>query len=81
GGGTVDVSVIFKMNGKLEIVGEVSDYVEATDLTMTMKASASSANEGSNVTLTMNGAIETSAGSYTYSNETIAVVAGELPKA
>jgi hypothetical protein len=79
-GSNASASLIFKMNGKLNIEGDISDYVEATNLTLTMNATASSTHSGS-VTLTLNGAIKTSTESYTYSNELLSVIAGELPKA
>lgn len=71
-------SFIFGMKGKLEIDGEINDYIDA-DLKMKMDFAATSASVGS-VKLVLDGTIDTASGKYVYGNETIAIVAGELPK-
>ena len=77
-GGTANVSMTYKMKGRLDISGDISDFVSA-DVTMTMSATASSAHTGS-VDITLNGSIATSSESYVYNNERIHITAGELPK-
>lgn len=75
----VNAALTVAMKGKLNIDGEVSDFIDA-DVKMTMNVNATSANAGS-VSLVVDGTIKTSEGSYTYAKETISVTAGELPKA
>jgi hypothetical protein len=72
-------AVVFGMKGKLTIEGEVSDFID-TDVRMTMSVTATSASSG-NVSMTLDGSIKTSEGNYVYANESISIVAGELPKA
>jgi len=75
---TASAAFTYKMKGRLDISGEISDFVNA-DVTMTMSATASSAHTGS-VDITINGSIATSSESYVYNNERINITAGELPK-
>jgi hypothetical protein len=77
-GNMSNASITYKMKGRLEISGEVSDFVNA-DITMTMSATASSAHTGS-VALTLNGSIATSTETHVYNNERINITAGELPR-
>jgi hypothetical protein len=77
-GGVANVSMTYKLKGRLDISGEVSDFVNA-DVTMTMNATASSAHSGS-VDITINGSIATSSDRYVYNNEHINITAGELPR-
>ncbi|MFL5354408.1 hypothetical protein [Archangium sp.] len=72
-------SFIIGMKGKLTIDGDISDSLDA-NVKMTMDFAATSAHSG-NVKLVLDGTITTSDGSYVYNNETIAIAAGELPKA
>lgn len=72
-------SFIIAMKGKLTIEGEISDFIDA-NVKMTMDFAATSTHSGS-VKLVVDGTIKTSEGSYVYANETIAITAGELPKA
>jgi len=65
--------------GHLSIDGEISDSIDV-DLKIIMDVSATAAHSGS-VKLVFDGTIRTSDGTYTYANETISIVAGELPKA
>jgi hypothetical protein len=78
-GGTT-AEIVYKLNGKLTLEGEVSDFVEAKNLTMTMSLSANSANDGASVGMTLNGSIATSTESYVYTNESITITTGELPR-
>ena len=73
------VSFIIAMKGKLTIEGEIADYIDA-DVKMTMDFAATSAHSGS-VSLKVDGTIKTSEGNYVYANKTVAIIAGELPKA
>ena len=72
-------SFIIAMKGKLTIEGEIADYIDA-DVKMTMDFAATSAHSGS-VSLKVDGTIKTSEGNYVYANKTVAITAGELPKA
>ncbi|HEX5745033.1 MAG TPA: hypothetical protein VFZ09_02255 [Archangium sp.] len=73
------LSVITTMKGRLTIEGEISDYIEA-DVALTMALTATSAHSG-NVTMVLDGSIKTSEGSHVYTQDTLSIVAGELPKA
>ncbi|WP_257460678.1 hypothetical protein [Archangium lipolyticum] len=79
GGGNASLSFVTVLKGRLTIEGEVSDFIDA-DVTLSMDISASSMRSGS-VKLVTNGSIKTSDGSFTYNNETLTIVAGELPQA
>lgn len=70
---------IISMKGKLTIDGEISDFIDV-DAKMSMDFAATSMHTGS-VKLVVDGSIETSEGKFTYSHETVAITAGELPKA
>jgi hypothetical protein len=70
---------ITTMKGRLTIEGEISDYIEA-DVALTMALTATSAHSG-NVTLVIDGSIKTSEGSHVYTQDTLSIIAGELPKA
>ncbi|QRK04135.1 hypothetical protein JQX13_28105 [Archangium violaceum] len=67
------------MKGKLTIDGEISDFIDV-DAKLNMDFAATSLHTGS-VKLVVDGTIETSDGKFTYSHETVAITAGELPKA
>lgn len=67
------------MKGKLTIDGEISDFIDV-DAKLNMDFAATSIHSGS-VKLVVDGTIETSDGKFTYSHETVAFTAGELPKA
>jgi hypothetical protein len=71
-GTSLDLSM--RLKGKIEISGDVDDFVDA-DVTETVAFSATSATSGS-VTLKLNGSIKTSDGSYTYANESLTITAG-----
>jgi hypothetical protein len=77
-GNMANATIAYTMKGRLDISGEVSDFVSA-DVTMTTSVSASSAHTGS-VEITLNGSIATSSESYVYNNEHINITAGELPR-
>lgn len=72
-------SFVIAMKGKLTIEGEIADYIDA-DVKMTMDFAATSTHSGS-VSLKLNGTIKTSESNYVYTDKTLAIVAGELPKA
>lgn len=66
------------LKGKLELSGDIDDYIDA-DVTETVSAAATSATSGS-VTVKLNGTIKTSENSYTYANESISItVDGSIP--
>lgn len=65
--------------GELSIDGDVSDSLDI-NLKMTMEVSSTSAHAGS-VKLVLDGYVETSSERYVYVNESLSIVAGELPKA
>ncbi|HYO73151.1 MAG TPA: hypothetical protein VEU33_44515, partial [Archangium sp.] len=73
------LTFITTMKGRLTIEGEVSDYIDA-DVALTMSLSATSAHSGK-VQMVVDGAIKTSEGSHVYTQETLSIFAGELPKA
>lgn len=76
--GTTTAKVELKLKGKIEISGEIDDFIDA-DVTETIDVTATGANSGS-VTVKLNGTIKTSEESYTYTNESITItVGGELP--
>ena len=76
--GATTAKVDLKLKGKIEISGEINDYLDA-DVTETIDVAATGANSGS-VTVKLNGTIKTSTESYTYTNESITItVGGELP--
>jgi hypothetical protein len=72
-------SFITSMKGRLTIEGEVSDYIDA-DVDLTMELNATSAHSGK-VTVLVDGIIKTSGGSHVYTQDTLSIFAGELPKA
>lgn len=65
------------MTGRVDFSGEVSDFIDV-NITETLDASKLAASEGASVNLVLNGTIRTSAETYTYTNETINIVAGDL---
>jgi hypothetical protein len=78
--GTTSASIAMRLKGKIEISGEIEDYIDA-DVTETIDVLATGANSGS-VTVKINGTIKTSQESYSYVNESISItVGGELPAA
>jgi hypothetical protein len=70
---------IIAMKGKLTIDGEISDSLDA-NVTMKMEFAATSTHSG-RVSLVLDGTIKTSEGSYVYTNKTVDITAGELPRA
>ncbi|WNG60225.1 hypothetical protein F0U59_40065 [Archangium gephyra] len=70
---------VIAMKGKLTIEGEVSDFIDA-NVKLKMEFLATSTHTGS-VSLVVDGTIKTSEGNYVYANKTVAITAGELPKA
>ncbi|AKJ06393.1 hypothetical protein ATI61_105620 [Archangium gephyra] len=70
---------ITTMKGRLTIEGEISDFIEA-DVAMSVELNATSAHSG-NVMLVIDGTIKTSEGSHVYTQDTLSILAGELPKA
>ena len=70
---------VIAMKGKLTLEGEISDFIDA-DVKLKMDFVATSAHSGS-VSLVVDGTIKTSEGNYVYANKTVAITAGELPKA
>ncbi|MDY7228660.1 hypothetical protein [Hyalangium rubrum] len=78
--GFTSAKVELKMKGKIEISGEIDDFLDA-DVTQTIDVSATNATSGS-VTIKLDGKISTGSGSYAYANESITITAGaELPVA
>ncbi len=76
--GTTSASISMRLKGKIEISGEIDDFIDA-DVTETIDVTATGANSGT-VTVKINGTIKTSEGSYSYLNEAISIsVGGELP--
>jgi hypothetical protein len=72
------VEFAMHMKGKIEISGDIEDYIDA-DITQTISASAATATSG-NVTFKLDGTIKTSENSYTYVNEMITItVEGSIP--
>jgi hypothetical protein len=61
----------FRMQGRIEIGGDYSDFIDA-DITQTVSATASA--DGSESSVVVNGTIETSTETYTYDNETYSFV-------
>jgi hypothetical protein len=74
GSGT-SAELALKLKGKIEISGEIDDYLDA-DVTETISIAATSATSGT-VTIKLNGTIKTSENSYTYVNETLTISAGD----
>jgi hypothetical protein len=71
-------SMVLTMKGKINISGEISDFLDA-DITETVDFSALSSQSGS-VTVKLDGRIATSTETHTYANETISFTAdGDLP--
>jgi hypothetical protein len=78
--GTTSASIAMRLKGKIEISGEIDDFIDA-DVTETIDVASTGANSGS-VTVKINGSIKTSEGSHTYVNESLSItVGGELPAA
>ncbi len=73
------VNLIYKLDGKLTVEGEINDFVDADNLTMTLSATANSATEGASVNMTLNGTIQTSSETHVYTNDAIDFTVGELP--
>jgi hypothetical protein len=71
--------VAFHYKGKVDISGDISDFVDA-DVTMAVRATEQSATRGE-LTIITNGTIRTSTATHTYDNETLRISAGgELRK-
>lgn len=68
------LDLAMRMKGKIEISGDVEDFIDA-DVTETISLAATSATSGT-VTVKLNGSIKTSEGSYTYANEALTLTAG-----
>lgn len=68
------LDLAMRMKGKIEISGDVDDFIDA-DVTETISLAATSATSGT-VTVKLNGSIKTSEGSYTYANEALTITAG-----
>jgi hypothetical protein len=79
--GTTSASIAMRLKGKIEISGEIDDFVDA-DVTETIDVSATGATTGS-VTVKMSGSIKTSSESFTYDGNTplTITVGGGLPAA
>jgi hypothetical protein len=73
--GTVELT----LKGRVDFSGKISDFVDA-DVKQTIDFNALEATSGS-VSLTLDGKITTSSGTYTYANETLTVTAGQLAAA
>lgn len=79
-GSAVSGGVALTMKGKINISGDISDFVDA-NITETVDFSSLS-NQTGTVNVVLDGTIATSTESYAYSKETINFTAGtELPKA
>ena len=71
-------SMVLTMKGKMDISGEISDFLDA-DITQTVDFNALS-NQSGAVVVTLNGKISTSTETHVYNNETISFTAdGQLP--
>ncbi|MGA9525927.1 MAG: hypothetical protein WBV82_30990 [Myxococcaceae bacterium] len=68
-GDGLNAALQLRMQGRIDLSGDYSDYVDA-DITQTVTATANS--EGTTATVVINGSIETSSESFTYTNETYA---------
>lgn len=78
--GTNSASVAMRFKGKIEISGEIDDFIDV-DVTETISVDALGASSGS-VSVKIDGSIKTSEGNYTYANESLTItVGGELPAA
>jgi len=77
GGGSTSGTVTMKIKGKVDISGEIDDYIDA-DVTEIVDIDATK-NENATVTIKLNGTIKTSTNSYTYANESITLTAGDIP--
>jgi len=76
--GTDSAFMTLRFKGKLDINGEIDDYLEV-DLTQTVSLVDMGATTGS-VTVKLHGTIQTSEQSHTYDNETLFItVGGALP--
>jgi hypothetical protein len=73
-GSATSLEMALKLKGKINLSGDISDYVDA-DITETLSATATSATSGS-VTVKLNCSIKTSSSSYTYANESLTISAG-----
>ncbi len=72
------LSLATHFKGKVDISGDISDSIDA-DVTETFAITSISATSGA-VSITVNGSIKTSSGSYTYANEALNItVDGSLP--
>jgi len=79
-GTSTTADIALRLKGKVEISGEIDDFIDA-DVTETISIAATSATSGT-VSVKLNGTIKTSEGSYVYANEAINInVSGELPMA
>lgn len=79
-GNSASGGISITMKGKINISGEISDFLDA-DVTETVSFTALESQAGS-VSVTLNGRITTSTETHTYNNETISFTAdGDLPSA
>ncbi len=76
---TGSVALAMTMTGRVDFSGEISDYVDA-NITETISATQLSATSGS-VSITLNGTITTSSGTYTYTDETVNITADGITPA
>jgi hypothetical protein len=74
--GSTNFEMALSLEGEVEFSGEVDDYIIA-DITESIDFNGTSAQ----VTLKLNGTIETRGGAYSFNNETITITDGALPVA
>lgn len=74
GGTSVDVQLT--LDGRVEFAGAISDFVQM-DLTQTVSVTSLSATSGT-VSVSLDGSVTTSSGTYTYDQETLNVTAGGI---
>lgn len=69
------VSTALQLKGRVNFSGDISDFIDV-NITETMDVTELSASQGVSVSLVLNGSIQTSSATYTYTNETINITAG-----
>lgn len=72
-------SFVIKVKGRIDIHGEVEDYVDA-DVTQTLDFEQLGVREGE-LTLRLDGTVRTASGTYTYADEAVVIHVGVLPVA
>ncbi len=75
-GSTVSFGMSFRMQGRIDVSGDYSDYVDA-DITQTVAVTAN--DTGATSSVVIDGSIETSTETYTYDNETYAFATDDQP--